>query len=567
MNQAQPLRQSKDNFYKKVSSSKGFQYQSQSKAQTYSTMIQILKSDLIQLQDMIISTATSSDIKKFQLLSVTPGLSNKLNEIVKAPKMNDIIEKIEKDSLNVEAIGKNYSCQSSKDLISKLYLEVNFNELLNRMLCDYFLLMKLKLVNDHTYQDSLSRILPIKEFIEKLMIKLQSGNVSPVSQSQSTIITETKNEKNLQIEKEYNEFLKIATLNEIIETNVTKNKLNEHCSKMVNQYFQNMNFSTNKFLMEINNGTNVLNKLKGNDVEKYFKLKEEIQSITKTLNNEVNKNKESMSSMINKDKEELSSMKINYENQIKELKDKLNILEQNNKDLNNKLTEASTAEQKTIQSNLKYTEEQYSSMVSKYQTEISQKENEYKNYNEKLNNSNKELSKQIESLKKELQSKDQEIQNIKSQKQTSTAKTSSNSNYNPNIQDIIKRHESEFKKIQNETSRKLDTEIKELNDKLTKITENYNTLKLENQSLKKQTDLFHSKNFNADSYEQVLLEQFETMKNAFVRKLEEVNEELNQTKSETRVKLYNMEQELKDTKRLKDVFLEQVVQLQKQLEN
>jgi chromosome segregation ATPase len=319
--------------------------------------------------------------------------------------------------------------------------------------------------------------------------------------------------------------------------------------------------------MEINNGTNVLNKLKGNDVEKYFKLKEEIQSITKTLNNEVSKNKENMSSMINKDKEELSSMKINYENQIKELQDKLSTLEQNNKDLNNKLTKASIAKQETIQSNLKYTEEQYSSMVSKYQAEISQKENEYKINNEKLNNSNKELSKQIESLKKELQSKDQEIQNIKSQKQTSTAKTSSNSNYNPNIQDIIKRHESEFKKIQNETSRKLDTEIKELNDKLIKMTENYNTLKLENQSLKKQTDLFHSKNFNADSYEQVLLEQFETMKNAFVRKLEEVNEELNQTKSETRVKLYNMEQELKDTKRLKDVFLEQVVQLQKQLEN
>jgi chromosome segregation ATPase len=260
-------------------------------------------------------------------------------------------------------------------------------------------------------------------------------------------------------------------------------------------------------------------------------------------------------------------MKINYENQIKELQDKLNILEQNNKDLNNKLTEVSTTKQETVQSDLKYTEEQYSSMVSKYQAEISQKENEYKINNEKLNNSNNELSKQIESLKKELQSKDQEIQNIKSQKQTSTAKTPSNSNYNPNIQDIIKRHESEFKKIQNETSRKLDTEIKELNDKLIKMTENYNTLKLENQSLKKQTDLFHSKNFNADSYEQVLLEQFETMKNAFVRKLEEVNEELNQTKSETRVKLYNMEQELKDTKRLKDVFLEQVVQLQKQLEN
>ena len=75
-----------------------------------------------------------------------------------------------------------------------------------------------------------------------------------------------------------------------------------------------------------------------------------------------------MSSMINKDKEELSLMKINYENQIKELQDKLNILEQNNKDLNNKLTEVSTTKQETVQSDLKYTEEQYSSMVSKYFT-------------------------------------------------------------------------------------------------------------------------------------------------------------------------------------------------------
>ena len=50
--------------------------------------------------------------------------------------MNDIIEKIEKDSLNVEAIGKNYSCQSSKDLISKLYLEVNFNEFMDSLIED-----------------------------------------------------------------------------------------------------------------------------------------------------------------------------------------------------------------------------------------------------------------------------------------------------------------------------------------------------------------------------------------------------------------------------------------------
>ena len=93
----------------------------------------------------------------------------------------------------------------------------------------------------------------------------------------------------------------------------------------------------------------------------------------------------------------------------------------------------------------------------------------------------------------------------------------------------------------------------------------YATLKLENESLKKQADTLNSKNFDPDSYEQVLLEQFETMKSAFIKKIDDMTEELSQLKSDSRTKIYSLEQELKESQHLKDVFLQQIVQLQKQL--
>ena len=386
MNQPQSLRQSKDNFYKKVSSSKGFQYQAQTKSQTYSTIIQILKSDLIQLQDMINTSASSSDIKKYQLLSVTPGLSNKLTEIVKSPRINDIIDKLEKDSQNIEAISKNYNTQSTKELISKLFLELNYNELLNRKLCDYFLLIKLKLLNDHTYQDSLSRILPIKEFVDKLVPKLQNSNSSS-NQPQAT--NSSSNNKNVQIEKEYNEFIKIATLNEILETDTSKNKLYHHCFEMVNKYFQNMNFSTNKFILEINKGNNKLNELKGTEIEKYFKLKAEIESLLKKMQNDFEITKQT---------------EINLNKQIQDLKDRINKLENTNKTLT-----TSSSSTKTENSNLKYTETQYLSMQKTYQNELNKKETEFKTDKQKLTSANNDLIKENNSLKEQLQVKENEI--------------------------------------------------------------------------------------------------------------------------------------------------------------
>ena len=134
-----------------------------------------------------------------------------------------------------------------------------------------------------------------------------------------------------------------------------------------------------------------------------------------------------------------------------------------------------------------------------------------------------------------------------------------------NIQEIMRKHEQDFKKMTEDTNRKLDSEIKDLNEKISKLKELNSTLKLENESLKKQADTLNSKNFDPDSYEQVLLEQFETMKSAFIKKIDDMTEELSQLKRHSRTKIYSLEQELKESQHLKDVFLQQIVQLQKQL--
>ena len=84
------LRSSKDHFYKKVSSSKGFQGLQQPKSEIYSSLIQALKTDLFQIQDLI--NSNTSEISMYKILSKTPGLTKKLNDIeANANKMKENI--------------------------------------------------------------------------------------------------------------------------------------------------------------------------------------------------------------------------------------------------------------------------------------------------------------------------------------------------------------------------------------------------------------------------------------------------------------------------------------------
>ena len=131
---------------------------------------------------------------------------------------------------------------------------------------------------------------------------------------------------------------------------------------------------------------------------------------------------------------------------------------------------------------------------------------------------------------------------------------------------ILENFENETKNSRAQFCNKINEEIKEIKTKFNKLEENYNIINEERKSLKQIIDKIRNKSYDPDSYEEVLREQFATMKNAFLKKIALLDEELNDVKQESRVKLYQMEEEIKESNYLKNVFLKQVITLQSKLE-
>ena len=374
-------------------------YLSQSKVDSYPTLIQMLKSDLIKIQDMI--TSNSGDIKMYKLLSKTPGLTKKLSEIEENKKIN--IEKINESSKNIDKISKIYGTKNLQELVSKIFLELTYNEQILKKLNDYFILMKLKLYKDDTYQESLSKIISVQTFVEK------ASNIVPIS----------------------------GGLDErIIQLSLEKEKLTKELLEL-------------KEKMEKNKNSNIDNK--------------------------------------NKDKE-INTLK--KENEL--LKKKLEEEKENNNNV-------------SIISNTNNTS-------NVFETEI------------KFKNSS-------------------------------------------DFKKLLTEFENELKKSRSEFCSKINEEIKDIKIKYEKLEENYNVINEERKSLKKEVDKIRKGGYDPDSYEAVLRDQFETMKKSFMVKLENLNEELNNVKQESRVKIYQVEEEMKECNYLKNVFLNQLVTLQAKLEN
>ena len=137
------------------------------KSENYSNIIQILKTDLFSIQEMINSIG---EIPMNQLKSKNP----KLFEIEETRNINGFIDKIIEQSSNTEKIYDIYGTENPNDCIQKLYLECSLYDLLIKKLCDYFTLLKLKYHYDDEYQDSLIKI--IKEFINNIPEKELNNN-------------------------------------------------------------------------------------------------------------------------------------------------------------------------------------------------------------------------------------------------------------------------------------------------------------------------------------------------------------------------------------------------------
>ena len=371
-------------------------YLSQNKVDSYPTLIQMLKSDLLKIQDMI--SSNSSDIKMYKLLSKTPGLTKKLSEIEESKNIN--IEKINENAKNIDKINKIYGTKNLQELVSKLFLELTYNEQILKKLNDYFILMKLKLYKDDTYQENLSKIISVQTFMEKAV------NIVPIS----------------------------GGLDErIIQLSLEKEKLSKELLEL-------------KDKMEKNKNTNLENK--DNEINK---LKKEIELLKKKLEEE----------------------RENYNN--------MSMISNTNNT-----------------SNI-------------FETEI------------KFRNSSE-------------------------------------------FKKILTDFETDLKKSREGFCSKLNEEIKDIKIKFEKLEENFNVINEERKSLKKEVDKMRKGGFDPDSYEAVLRDQFETMKKSFMIKLENLNEELNNVKQESRIKIYQVEEEMKECNYLKNVFLNQLVTLQSKLE-
>ena len=329
-------------------------YIQQKKSESYPTIIQMLKSDLIQIQDMI--NSNSGDIKMYKILNKSPGLSRKLTEIESSFEINNYIDKINEDSKNIKKISKIYNCKED-ELIQKLYKELCYNELLLKKINDFFILMKLKIYRDDTYQETFSKVITINSFIERAL-SLPINN---------------------------------------IDINLEKKKIKEE-------------------------------------------KKENI-----FINNNENDNKDKI-----------------------------------------------------------------------FNTEI------------KLDNNN---------------------------------------DYKNNLKKILDEYEKVIKKEKFEFNQKINEEIKELNIEINKLKEENDVLIQEKNNLEKNIETIRGKKLDQDSYENILRDQFNDMKEAFKEKINELNDELENIKQETRVKFYQKDEELKQANYLKNAFLEEISSLQDKLEN
>ena len=520
------------------------------KSDSYATLIQMLKSDLFQIQDMI--NSNSKDIKMFKLLSKTPGLSKKLSEIEQSQPVGDMIEKINDTSQKYEKIFKIYGCNDSKQLVQKIYFESNLYELLLGKIHDLFILMKLSLHKDDTYPDSLSKIIHMKDFIEKTVDKFNNAN-----NNEKIIKNDNSNIKNF--------LRKLKSLSELINTKINDEDKNikdiiDYIIKLINKFFKIKNKNVLD-LIDIN--ANLEENL--SESAKFEKIWDELINKIKNYKLENSNIKEENENLIKKieELENQNSDIINLKSQFEEEKNKL-LQEIENSE--NKYKELENEYIKFKEENIKYISELNLLKENDQKNNTSLKDElEQKNIQIiNLEKSNSDLTKTINELNSkiiELNNKIKELENAKKKSLDINLSLK-----NKEIEKIMSSHQLQLKQIGNDIMNQNKNQMRDLENKLKSLQTQYDMILLERESLKRNIIYLKGKKYDPDSYEAVLKEQFETMRNAFVNKINDLNEELTDIKRDSRIRIYQLELELKENVKLKNTFLKQIITLQTQLD-
>ena len=526
-------------------------YNTNKKSESYLTLIQMLKNDLYQIQDMI--NSNTKDIKMFKLLSKAPGLSKKLSEIENNKSVKDVIEKITEMSQKTDKIFSRYGCKDSKALIEKIFLELSFNELLLEKIYDFFILMKLSVHKDDTYQESLSKIISIKSFIDKTVDKFNEKNNN-----------KNNNEGNI---IEYKKIKEIKSMIDLIKFNINNNindknfiEIFNHIIKLINEYFEKKNkFIINEINLEekdIGDNCNCTN----NEIEKFEKI---LNKLIESINNYKIDN-----SGIKEKNDELIKKIEEMENNIKEKNENQNII--------NLKSEFDSEKQKFIESietsNKKYVElkNEYDSLKAeneKLVEEINTLKEAHLCNNTDFDIQLKQKEELIINLQKSISEKDVlNLQLTNQIKELEAAKNKKMDIKNSEIYKLMNNYDSQLKKIGTDLMNQNGEEMRILENKYKNLESKYNMILLERETLKKNIIYLKGKRYDPDSYEEVLKEQFETMRNAFQKKIEDLNEELNDVKRDSRIKVYQLELELKENIKLKNNFLKQIISLQSQVD-
>ena len=528
-------------------------YNTNKKSESYLTLIQMLKNDLYQIQEMI--NSNTKDIKMFKLLSKAPGLSKKLSEIENNKSVKDVIEKITEMSQKTDKIFSRYGCKDSKALIEKIFLELSFNELLLEKIYDFFILMKLSVHKDDTYQESLSKIISIKSFIDKTVDKFNEKNNN-----------KNNNEGNI---IEYKKIKEIKSMIDLIKFNINNNindtnfiEIFNHIIKLINEYFEKKNkFIINEINLEekdIGDNCNCTN----NEIEKFEKI---LNKLIESINNYKIDN-----SGIKEKNDELIKKIEDMENNLKEKN------ENQNMDIINLKSEFDSEKQKFIDSiessNKKYDElknEYYSLKAEneKLVEEINTLKEAHLSNNTDFDIQLKQKEELIINLQKSISEKDVlNLQLTNQIKELEAAKNKKMDIKNSEIYKLMNNYDSQLKKIGTDLMNQNGEEMRILENKYKNLESKYNMILLERETLKKNIIYLKGKRYDPDSYEEVLKEQFETMRNAFQKKIEDLNEELNDVKRDSRIKVYQLELELKENIKLKNNFLKQIISLQSQVD-
>ncbi len=570
--------EAKDNNSLLLSEDSSFNYKDN---ESYSSLIQMLKSDLMQIQEMINNNA--QDIKVFKLLSKAPGLSKKLSEIEEQKSISNLIDKITEDSKKYEKIKKLYNCSDHKQLTQKIFVELCFNELLLKKIYDFFILMKLSLHKDDSYQESLSKIISIKSFIDKTI---------------DTINIKNNNKKNDDSNKNNNKkindiLLKINSLQELLKLENNNNNIPDvikNLIKIIREYFEKENKNIIQAINNENNNTeykiNIIKIENKTEIEKSEIIHTELIDIIgkyKSMYDEQNKKIEDLKNDIKEKDKIIESKNENQNNDILNIKkelenEKIIILEkidQSNekygqiekeynllKEENNKLLQELNLYKEKDKNDIEKNIDKEKDIQEKNEKIIN-----LEKINQDLNNKNEELNSKIKELNEIIKKLNEKIKELEQNK-----KKNNNIDINKVVNDseitkIINNYEKQLKQIGNDLINKYMKEIKELEKKLKSVEYKYELSVLEREKLKKEILHLKKNKYDPDSYEEVLKEQFETMRNAFTIKVDNLNEELNDLKMNSRTQIYQLKLELEENVKLKNNFLKQIISLQSQLES